>query len=167
MRTRYTLCLFTKLDECKATGHDRMSAAILKHSSDSIAMPFTKICRRLYEEGNWPAVRKLHLIVPIYKRGSAFNAGNYRGIHLTSILAKIAEKVIGVRLVPFLQLTAFGQNQWGFSTGLSAKDLVTMLVMSWILNVCMNCKTGGYLSDISGAFDRTFVPYVLAKFYVG
>ena len=38
-----------------------------------------------------------------------------------------------------------------------------MLVMSWILNVCMNCKTGGYLSDISGAFDRVYKEYLLGK----
>ena len=166
MRTRFTRRLLEKLDVSKATGHDRISAAILKRLGECLAMPFTRVCRRLYEEGCWPAVWKLHLIVPIYKRGSAFNASNYRGVHLTSILSKIAEKVISVRLTPFLQSTAFGENQWGFSTGLSSKDLVTMLVMSWILAVCMNCKVGGYLSDISGAFDRVFVRYMIAKLYV-
>ena len=28
MRSRYMECLFKKLDECKAAGHDRISAAI-------------------------------------------------------------------------------------------------------------------------------------------
>jgi len=105
------------------------------------------------------------MIVPIYKRGSAFKPGNYRGVHLTTILSKLAEKVIGRRLVPFLQKKAFGENQWGFSTGLGSKDLVTMLMMSWILAVCRDCKVGAYLSDISGAFDRVFKTYILAKLY--
>ena len=73
-------------------------------------------------------------------------------LHAPTILSKIAEKVIGRRLVPFLQLNAFGDNQWGFSTGLGAKDLVTMLVMSWILAVCSGKKIGGYLGDITGDF---------------
>ena len=106
---------------------------------------------------------KLHLIAPIFKKGSAYNAGNYRGVHLTSILSKIAEKLIGGRLVPFLQANAFGDNQWAFSRGLGAKDLVTMLVMSWVLAICSGKKVGAYLSDISGAFDRVFKPYLLGK----
>jgi hypothetical protein len=105
----------------------------------------------------------LHLIVPIYKKGAAFNAGNYRGVHLTTILSKMAEKVIGARLVPFLKRYVFGDNQWAFTQGLGARDLVTMLMMSWILAVCSNKKIGAYLSDISGAFDRVFKIYMLAK----
>ena len=72
-------------------------------------------------------------------------------------------KIVGLHLVPFLQRTAFGNNQWAFSTGLSASDLITMLMMSWILAVCHCKKVGAFLSDISGAFDRVFKPYLLAK----
>jgi len=117
-RSRFIKRLFKRLDESKATDHDRISAAILKRLADQLAMPFTRICRRMFYEGCWPKTWKLHLIVPIYKKGSAYKAGNYRGVHLTSILSKCAEKVVCFRLVSFLQLNAFGQNQCGFSTGL-------------------------------------------------
>ena len=40
-----------------------------------------------------------------------------------------------------------------------------MLMMSWILAVCSGKKVGAYLSDISGAFDRVFKIYILAKLY--
>lgn len=40
-----------------------------------------------------------------------------------------------------------------------------MFVISWILAICKGCKVGAYLSDISGAFDRVFAPYMLAKLY--
>jgi len=96
---------------------------------------------------------------------SAFNPSNYRGIHLTSILSKIAERVIGRSLVPFLQTRAFGPCQWAFSRGLSARDLVTALMMSWILAICTGHKIASYLSDISGAFDRVFRDYMCAKLY--
>ena len=71
--------------------------------------------------------------------------------------------MVALQLSPFLQRNAFGANQWAFSTGLSARDLVTMLMLSWILAVCTGKKVGAYLSDISGAFDRVFKPYLLAK----
>ena len=38
-----------------------------------------------------------------------------------------------------------------------------MLMLSWILAVCTGKKVGAYLSDISGAFDRVYKPYLLAK----
>ena len=73
--------------------------------------------------------------------------------------------MIAIKLVPLLRANAFGSNQWAFSTGLSSRDLVTMLVMSWILAVCKGKKVGAYLSDISGAFDRVCKEYLLAKLH--
>ena len=64
-----------------------------------------------------------------------------------------------------MQANAFSENQFGFSKGLSARDLVATLMMSWILAVCSDSKVAAYLNDISGAFDRVFSPYILAKLY--
>ena len=111
MRTRRTEKLLRDLDEKKATGPDRIPAAILKKIASSIALPFTMLCRRMYQEGCWPKIWKHHLICPLFKRGSAFMAGNYRGIHLTSILSKVAEKVIGKNLLDFLYSESFGMHQ--------------------------------------------------------
>ena len=38
-----------------------------------------------------------------------------------------------------------------------------MFVMSWLLVICSGKKVVAYLSDISGAFDRVFKPYLLGK----
>ena len=162
-RSRTCRRFFRQLEVSKATGQDKISAAILKELSDELAVPFTLVVRRLFYEGCWPAIWKHHMIVPIFKRGAAFKPGNYRGVHLTTVLSKVAEKMVGQHLTPFLQRRAFGENQWAFSSGLSARDLVTMLMMAWLLAVCTGKKVGAYLSDISGAFDRVFKPYLLAK----
>jgi hypothetical protein len=119
--------------ERKATGHDMISAAILKKLHDCIAVPFTRVARRLFYEGCWPKVWQYHIIVPIFKKGAAFQPGNYRGVHLTAILSKVAERMIGLHLTPYLARTAFGNNQWAFTKGLSCRDLVTMFMLSWIL----------------------------------
>jgi len=89
------------LDETKATGHDKISAYILKRLADCLAVPFTKLYRRLFYEGCWPSAWKYHLIVHIFKKGAAFMPANYRGVHLTTILSKIAEKMISIHLMPF------------------------------------------------------------------
>ena len=163
MRSHRIEKLLRDLDEKKATGPDSIPAAILKKIASSIALPFTMLCRRMYQEGCWPKIWKHHLICPLFKRGSAFMAGNYRGIHLTPILSKVAEKVIGKNLLDFLYSGSFGIHQWAFTPGLSARDLVTALVLSWILAICTGYKIAGYLGDITGAFDRVFKDYLLAK----
>ena len=89
LRSRKLQKLFEKLDVSKATGPDRIPASILKRLAKFLAVPFAKVCRRLYAEACWPQAWKIHHICPLYKRGSAFLAGNYRGIHLTTILSKI------------------------------------------------------------------------------
>ena len=106
---------------------------------------------------------KLHAICPLFKRGSAFLPGNYRGVHLTPIFSKIAEKVTCGHLIQYLQQCKFGKHQWAFTPGLGSRDLVTALMMSWILSICKGKKVGGYLGDISGAFDRVNKAYLLAK----
>ena len=63
----------------------------------------------------------------------------------------------------FLQKKTFGKNQWAFSPGLSFKNLMTMLMMSFILAVCTNQKTCAFLSDSSGAFDRVSKEILLSK----
>ena len=40
-----------------------------------------------------------------------------------------------------------------------------MLMLSWILAVCTGRKVGGFLGDISGAFDKVFKAYLLAKLH--
>ena len=145
LRTRYTLKIMKKLDEAKATGPDNIPASILRMIAESIALPFTILCRRLLTEGILPDIWKLHQICPLYKRLSAFNPSNYRGIHLTSILSKIAERVIGRSLIPFLQTRAFGPCQWAFSRDLKGRDLLIVLMMSWILPICAGHKIASYL----------------------
>ena len=124
----------------------------------------TIVCQRFLKEACWPEIWKRHHIYPLFKRSSAFLANNYRGIHLTPVFSKVTEKIIGRNLIAFLhQDRRFGSNQWAFTPGLSARDLVTALILSWILAACTGHKIGAYLGDITGAFDRVFKDYLLAK----
>ena len=63
----------------------------------------------------------------------------------------------------FLQSGPFGANQWAFTPGLSSRDLVTALVLNWILDICKGKKIAAYLSDITSAFDRVSKEYLLGK----
>ena len=75
-------------------------------------------------------------------------------MHITSILSKTVERVIGEPLVRFLEAKGYGNEQWAFRKKSSARDLVTLYVAKWALLICQGRRIGLYLSDISGAFDK-------------
>ena len=89
--------------------------------------------------------------------------GQYRGVHLTSILSKTVERVIGQPLTAFLESRGFGDAQWAFRKKFSARDMITLRVAMWVLHICKGRKMGLYLSDISGAFDKVSRILLLGK----
>ena len=104
--------LFRKLKFDVATGTDNIPARILIFIGPFIAIPFTRLVQRMLQEGVWPDEWRDHRLVPLFNCDAYFRAGNYRGIHITTILSKIAERLIAHRLAPLLQLHGFGPNQW-------------------------------------------------------
>ena len=84
---------------------------------------------------------------------------NYRRLHITSVLSKVAERLIANQFSKFVQ-QHFGMNQWAYRKGRGAKDLLCFLIASWVLNICSQKKIGVYTSDIVGAFDRVFSAFL-------
>ena len=128
-----------------------------------LSLPLAILIRRIFNESKWPSQWRLHHIIPLFKRGSAFLPGQYRGIHLTSVLSKVVERVIGNPLTAFLEARGYGEAQWAFRKKSSARDLITICGAMWALLICQGFKIGLYLSDISGAFDKVSRALIIGK----
>ena len=154
IRTRDVKKFLKKLRSDQATGPDHISSEVLRRLADVIALPMAIPIRRIFAEGCWPERWRLHHICPLFKKGSVYMPGQYRGIHLTSILSKTVERVIGEPLVKFLADRGYGNEQWAFRKKSSGRDLVTVYVAKWTLLICQGRRVGLYLADISGVFDK-------------
>ena len=164
VRARWTRRELKQINVHKATGPDLLPARILKTCADELAVPLTILIRKILHEGCWPNYWKNHWIMPVFKKGSVSDPTKYRGIHLTSVLSKTVERVLGLTLVQYLDhVGAFGQAQWAFRKGHSCRDLVTVVVCNWLLGFHEGQKIGIYDSDISGAFDRVETERLLSK----
>ena len=63
----------------------------------------------------FPSCLKLAKVVPIHKDGSIDTPGNFRPISLTSVTAKVIEKLVKKRLVKFLDKNCILSNfQFGY-----------------------------------------------------
>ena len=153
------------LHEDSGTGPDSLPARILKNCSGALAKPVLLLTLCILQTGVWPDVWLQNWVAPLYKKKSVYQSGNYRGIHLTSIVSKVVERVIGSPLITYLQQFGYGANQWAYRRRCSSRDLALMCLTSCVLAICQGHKMAAYLGDISGAFDRVYKEYLMAKLY--
>jgi hypothetical protein len=164
VRTRWARKALKDLDINTATGPDGIPARVLKTCWAPLSVLITLLVRILVTRGEWPVIWALHHVVPIYKKGAPADPGNYRGVHLTCVISKVVEKVVARMVCPYFDnVNVYGASQWAFRPGVSSKDLVSYCLLCWLWALQHGCKVGLLLSDISGAFDRVFTPYLINK----
>ena len=117
-----------------STGPDLLPARILKRCAVQLAKPLQSLLQRMLETKSWPESWREHWVVPIYKKKAVFAASNYRGIHLTAQLSKVAERLLLPLIEPHISRTvAFGPNQFAYTKCRGARDALAYLTMSWLL----------------------------------
>ena len=163
IRTRFVRRELKALRSNQATGPDGISAILLKELACFLDIPIAIICRKIFYQARWPEKWRTHWIHPLFKKGNVYDANNYRGIHLTSIVSKTIECVIGNPLISFIQRKGFSNYQWAFRKRSSSRDLITVCIAKWKLQICEGMKIGLFLADISAAFDRVARNLLLGK----
>lgn len=164
LRVKKTEQILRQIDPDKATGPDMLPGRILKECASELAVPLTMLARRLLTLGCWSECWRYHWISPLFKKGSPSDPAKYQGVHLTSVLSKIIERILGNLLGDYLEQSgAMGNTQWAFRAGHSCQDLIALVTATWILELHAGRKIGIHLSDISGAFDRVSCELLLRK----
>ena len=144
-----------KLDGNSATGPDGVAATVLQKCSRSLARPLALVVRKMLIHGRWPRCWRNHYIVPLYKKKAKSDPNNYRGVHLTSQISKVAERIVGHLFLPKLQAAGmFGMKQFAYSAKRSHQDALALSVLTWLIHLERGCMVALYCSDVSGAFDR-------------
>jgi hypothetical protein len=152
------------LDVNSSTGPDLLPTRILKKCAKQLAKPVCILANLIIKLGRWPESWTEHWIVPLYKKGSVYLPTNYRGVHLTSQLSKVMERILQQLFMPYFTFTvSFGPNQFAYSKERGARDALAHLVMVWLKTLAKGKKIAVYCSDVSGAFDRVSAQRLLAK----
>nr|AAZ15238.1 reverse transcriptase [Caenorhabditis briggsae] len=92
---------------------DFINFLVIKKCSDAITIPLSLIFQESFSSAKFPEIWKHSVVSPIFKKGSKYDANNYRPITLTHALSRLFERlileelkrVIGPRISP---------NQYGF-----------------------------------------------------
>uniref|UniRef100_A0A8D2LR81 Reverse transcriptase domain-containing protein n=1 Tax=Varanus komodoensis TaxID=61221 RepID=A0A8D2LR81_VARKO len=147
--------LLRALDITKAPGPDGLHPRVLRELAGVLSCPLASIFETSWRTGEVPEDWRVASVVPIFKKGSRRDMGNYRPVSHTSIVGKTMERLIIERDLVMLdregRLTA---TQYGFHKNRSCQtNLVEFYdkVSRWldrgdtVNEVCL---------DFSKAFDK-------------
>ena len=70
-----------QLHNDSATSPDHLPTRILWECATELPIPFCMLAKAILTQGRWPELWLEHRIVPVYKKGSVYAAGNYRAVH--------------------------------------------------------------------------------------
>jgi exonuclease III len=86
----------------KACGLDGISNEMIKFGQDVLTKPLTKLFNDILSTGIYPTAWAQGYISPIYKTGNPLDPSNYRGITISSCVAKVFNSVMNNRLEHYI-----------------------------------------------------------------
>jgi Reverse transcriptase (RNA-dependent DNA polymerase)/Endonuclease-reverse transcriptase len=152
------------LKPCTAPGPDGIQATLLKHASESLALPLAVLYQSLFNSSVVPKEWKIAMVTPIFKKGKSVDVANYRPISLTSLCCKIMESVIKDDILAYLHSkNLISRHQHGF---LSRRSTGTQLIdcfNDWTLNIENKQSLDVIYIDFAKAFDSVVHRKLLCK----
>ncbi|XP_059806496.1 protein shisa-4 isoform X1 [Hypanus sabinus] len=104
----------------KSPGPDRVFPRTLKETSVEIAGSLADIFKMSVSTGEVPEDWRIIRVVPLFKKGSKSNPGNYRPVSLTLLVGKFLEGVLRDRIYKYLDRHGLiRESQHGFVRGRS------------------------------------------------
>ena len=154
--------ILERLDVTKATGPDRIPAKLIRETATVIAPSLCKLFNKSLYTGALPQEWKEANVVPVFKKGDAEYAENYRPISLLPLVSKILERcVLNACKDRLSQMVTTCQH--GFITGKSCTtNLVEVLDQIGSL-LDKGSQIDMVYMDMSKAFDKVSHTRLLYK----
>ena len=136
----------------KATGLDDLPARFICDGAEGIAYPISYIINLSLKTGVVPD--KMKTAIPLYKKNSKLEPGNYRPVSILSTLSKISERAVHIQLEIYLkENNLFYKFQSGFRTSFSTDTCLTYLKDYIWHGMDNGLYTGMVMIDLQKAFD--------------
>ena len=142
------------LNSKKAVGLDGISSRFLKDGVDHIVEPIIHIINMSILTEVVPDGFKSAKVVPLFKKGSRLDAGNYRPVSILPVLSKLLERAVNGRLKEFLERNGLiYENQSGFRSKYSTDSCTIGLTDFIKKEITHGNAVGMVLIDLAKAFD--------------
>lgn len=147
-----------------STGRDGISSFFVKKFSDILSPALAHLFNISISEGQFPNALKSSIVVPIPKKGDSRDLTNFRPISLISVISKIFEKAMAVKIVNFLNKHSIvSSSQHGFREGHSAESAVIGMIQHLNDRLDKNEYVIAVSFDLSRAFDTLHPEFLSEK----
>ena len=147
-----------------APGYDEIPLYLYASNFDLLGEVLLYLVNRSLTESVFPASLKIARVVPIHKKGSRSDAGNYRPVSVLPSLSKIIEKIVCLQLFEYFTVNKILTNsQFGFRPNNSTEKAANNM-LEYIYGAITNKEfcLGVYL-DLTKAFDTIDREILLRK----
>ena len=115
----------------KSPGPDGIHPKALKELAEILA-PLTIIFNTSIQTGIIPDLWKIGNIIALLKKGDKSDPGNYRPVHLTSVVGKLMEKIVRRVIVNhMIKNDLYSKKQFGFISGRSITIQLLLVMEEW------------------------------------
>jgi len=143
-----------RLDGSKATGLDSIPSRFVRDAAEIITPSITHIINRSIEQGYFPNDLKIARVIPIYKKGSKLDPGNYRPVSILGCLSKVMERIIFEQIDNYLKSqNLLYEFQSGFRKSHSTDSCLLFLTDYIKREVDKGNFCGMVMLDLQKAFD--------------
>ena len=143
-----------KISVNKATGHDGISAKVLKHIIPAFINPLCRLLNLSITTNTFPDQWKVGQVTPLHKGGKQSERNNYRPISVLPILSKILEKHVASSFFKYLRdNNLLYALQSAFRTGHSTETALIRITDEILFNMDKDEITGLVFIDFRKAFD--------------
>ena len=146
-------------------GPDRLHGSMLRYGGSALASVLTVLVNAVYRTGHVPVQWRNANICSLFKKGSRTEPSNYRPISVTSVLARMVERLIQPRLLAMLE-PQLHASQYGFRPRRSTCDALSHVLqrIHYVTRV-QKQRLPVVNLDLSKAFDRVNHDILLYKLH--
>jgi len=148
----------------KSVGPFSVPVKVLKILQPYIAKPLEIIFNSSLATGIVPQSLKIAKVIPIFKKGSNTDLGNYRPISLLSVFDKILEKIVAKRMLNYIEKkNILYDKQFGFRSNYSTDYAILSIIDKIQQAIDKREFSCGIFLDMSKAFDTVNHQILIAK----
>jgi len=149
------LIVLSKCKYGKAPGLDRVCYEHYKNAPLSFIVEVLRLLNFIFLSEEIPTSFRRAIIVPLFKKGDANDASNYRGLSLLDTICKIFTGLILNRILTWIEMNnVLNEYQAGFRKNYSTNNNVFSLCSIVQLNFKKKKKTFAFFVDLKCAFDK-------------
>ena len=152
------------LDPKKSTGLDDISPRFLHDGAEYLAEPIKHVVNLSILSETVPSSLKQAKVIPLFKKGSRLDPGNYRPVSILSSISKVLERAVNNQLVEYLDSKKlFYEYQSGFRNRFSTDTCLINLVDYIKGENKKGNLVGMVMIDLRKAFDTVDEEILLEK----